>query len=464
MRLPGARRVVLAGSGVAVLLPLAVAFVPAGAEPPVAHVASVPAANVVASGTAFPRAAAVVPVRFQGSAGAAGNDAPRHRTHRAGVSILQIGDSHTAADLFTDAVRQVLQRKFGAGGIGYLSVGTPRPGVRSNLLKASASSGWSYEGIQRSSQPDAFALSGFNASTSREGETLSFSSPHAETYTRIELEVRTDPNAGSIAVEIDDEPRLTVSLASSKPGSKVFEIPASAGGTSFRKLVLRAGEAKPVTVSALGIFREGRGVTYSSVGFPGATVDVVGRFSERALRDDLGRLAPDIVVLAFGTNEGFDAKLDPVAYRDRYRSVIREIRAAVPGARLVMIGPPQGERPLPACKPVDGKPCESIPAADLPAPAEGENACPQRPAQLDKVREVQRGLAQAERIPFWDWWAIMPGGCGASRWAAADPPLMAKDHVHFTKAGYRKAGEAFAAFIEPEVRAALRGEDAVSND
>lgn len=94
----------------------------------------------------------------------------------------------------------------------------------------------------------------------------------------------------------------------------------------------------------------------------------------------------------------------------------------------------------------------------------GQGACPHRPAQLDQVRAVQRRLAEAEKIPFWDWWAIMPGGCGASRWAAADPPLMAKDHVHFTTAGYRIGGQSFAAFIEPDVRAALRGDDAVSHN
>jgi lysophospholipase L1-like esterase len=79
------------------------------------------------------------------------------------------------------------------------------------------------------------------------------------------------------------------------------------------------------------------------------------------------------------------------------------------------------------------------------------------------VREVQRRLADANRIPFWDWWALMPAGCGASRWAAADPPLMARDHVHFTTAGYRKSGEAFAEFLERDLKAALRGEDAVSH-
>jgi len=461
VNLSAGRRGVLAASGSAVLL-LAFAFVPVGGDPSPQHVVPVPAPPPILIETAMPGSEIIMPARFQPVA-TVGKDAPRIKSSRRGVSILQIGDSHTAADFFTDAARQALRRKFGVGGIGYMSVGTPHPGVRSNLLRVSASPGWTYEAIQRFPHPEVFGLSGFNASTSRQGETLTFSASSLEPYARIEIEVRTEPEGGTIVVEVDDEVRLTTALASTTPGSRMIKILAPAGESTFRKLVLRTGEAKPVTVSAVGIYRDVRGVTYSNVGFPGATVDVVGKLAEGALRNDLGRLSPDIVVLAFGTNEGFDAKLDPAAYQERYRSAVREIRTSVPKARLVMIGPPQGERPLPTCKPEEGKPCPA-PGMEKQTAAEGENACPKRPAQLDKVREVQRRIADAERLPFWDWWAIMPGGCGASRWAAADPPLMAKDHVHFTKAGYRRGGESFAAFLEPEIKAMLRGEDAVSND
>lgn len=461
MNLSAGRRGVLAASGSTVLL-LAFAFVPGGSDPSPQHVVPAPAATPIATETAIPGSAVVVPARFQPVA-TVDKDTSRLKSSRKGVSILQIGDSHTAADFFTDAARQALQRRFGVGGIGYMSAGTPHPGVRSNLLKVSASPGWTYEAIQRFPHPEVFGLSGFNASTSRQGEMLSFSASGPEPYSRIVIEVRTEPEGGTIVAEVDGEVRLTTSLASTTPGSREIEIPAPAGGSTFRKLVLRTAEAKPVTVSAVGIFRQGRGITYSNVGFPGATIDVVGKLADGALRTDLGWLAPDIVVLAFGTNEGFDAKLDPVAYRERYRAALREIKASVPKARLVMIGPPQGERPSPICKPEEGKPCPA-PGMEQQTTAEGEGACPKRPAQLDKVREVQRRIADAERLPFWDWWAIMPGGCGASRWAAADPPLMAKDHVHFTKSGYRKGGESFAAFIEPEIKATLRGEDAVSND
>ncbi|TGE00617.1 GDSL-type esterase/lipase family protein [Methylobacterium nonmethylotrophicum] len=440
MRLPGGRRGRLAAFGAAILLPVTVVALAPGAD----GETSVPR----------PAVAAVAPLRIGGA------EAPPVRHARRAVSVLQIGDSHTAADQFTGTARRILQERFGAGGIGYLAAGTPHPGIRSTSLSASASAGWRYDSLKRATRPDLFGLSGYVAGTDRAGETLSFASEVPVAYTAIEIDARTGPGMGAVAVEVDGAPVLAASLAAGIAERKTLTVRPPAGSAGFRRLVIRTTEARPVAFLGVGIVRAGAGVTYSSLGVPGATIDWLGRYPEATLADNVRRLAPDIVVLAFGTNEGFDAGLDPAAYERRYAAVLRVIRRAVPGARLVMIGPPQAERAAPACKPDPARPCPADPAAQ---PPEGADACPWRPPQLDQVRAVQRRLAAAERIPFWDWWGIMPAGCGASRWMSADPPLMAKDRIHFTKAGYRIGGQAFAGFLEPELRALLRGDDAVSH-
>ena len=58
--------------------------------------------------------------------------------------ILQIGDSHTAADLFTGQVRDRLQAKFGAGGL-FLPPGIPRSGVQSSEINIKADDAWTYK-------------------------------------------------------------------------------------------------------------------------------------------------------------------------------------------------------------------------------------------------------------------------------------------------------------------------------
>ena len=57
------------------------------------------------------------------------------------VHILQIGDSHTAGDRITGAVRAALQVRFGNGGRGVLPPGIPYDGYRPMQVQATVASG-----------------------------------------------------------------------------------------------------------------------------------------------------------------------------------------------------------------------------------------------------------------------------------------------------------------------------------
>ena len=72
-------------------------------------------------------------------------------SHR--LTILQLGDSHTAADFFTGRVRERLQQAFGTGGDAYIVPGKPHLGVRSALFDSDATDGWTYEALQKSDDP-----------------------------------------------------------------------------------------------------------------------------------------------------------------------------------------------------------------------------------------------------------------------------------------------------------------------
>src|SRR5947209_2774179 len=109
------------------------------------------------------------------------------REQRGSLGILQIGDSHTAADLFTGEMRKELQARYGNGGTGYVDIGQPHPGVRSAVLKTSVSDGWTYNALQTSGDASRFYLSGFDAETSRSGERLVFTSPQPIPYTLVDL-------------------------------------------------------------------------------------------------------------------------------------------------------------------------------------------------------------------------------------------------------------------------------------
>lgn len=443
---------------------------------------------------------------------------------RGGLTILQIGDSHTAADYFTGEIRRLLQRRFGNGGPGYLEIGRPHPGVRSAIVNVAVSSGWNYSALQKSDDSARYHLSGFDAQTRRAGETLKFTPAEPAAYDSIEIQTLSGPEHGEIEVSINDQPPTRYSLKSDEDGRQLFTIRPNKAGNTLQKLQIKTVNDRPVTISGVGVFNRRSGVSYSNVGFPGATIDIVNKYDGDMLEQELKSLAPQIVVLAFGTNEGFNDNLDLERYRSHYRSVIQKIRTASPGTRIVLVGPPQAnrvpagclkpgacgektaEKPATTPAPIDAQTLAAV--ADKPSPkAEGATAdkpadkpqapaaeknsaeapvvdksktaeahadkkklakaqnCPfPTPPRLDPVREAQKELAKQEQVAFWDWASIMPQSCGPQKWASANPRLMAADHVHFTPEGYRIGARAFTTFLMPVINQLRYRKYALSNN
>lgn len=363
-----------------------------------------------------------------------------------GLTIMQIGDSHTAADFFTGEVRRYLQARYGSGGPGYVDVGRPHLGVRSAALNVSATPGWSYSALQKSTELDDFYLSGFTAKTSRSGEVLSFSSDKPIPYDLVEVEAVTGPKSGSVDISFDGGEPIRRNLATPQQERIVYRfLPDGIALNELRRLSITTSDGQPVAISGLSIFNKSSGVSYSNIGFPGATVDILNKFDPKLLKDEIKRLAPQIIVLSFGTNEGFNDNLDLANYREHYRTVIRKIRSILPQVTLVMIGPAQAERVPSRC-------INDAASVRCAQHAKGEDGCAWPvPPNLDRVRAVQRNLAREEAISFWDWANVMPAKCGADTWSLANPRLMTGDHVHFTSEGYRTSASRFVEFLNPIV-------------
>ena len=160
---------------------------------------------------------------------------------------------------------------------------------------------------------------------------------------------------------------------------------------------------------------EGRDIALTAHGVVGATLDDLAR---RDPVPELDAPRPDLVILAYGTNEGFDDALDPVAYEALLRGQIARVRQAAPAAALMILGAPEALR------------------------GEGGGTCPgdtggrwKAPAMLAVVREVQHRVAASTGVAFWDWKGRMGGDCSAFTLAQGDTPLMRGDGVHLTHAG-----------------------------
>jgi lysophospholipase L1-like esterase len=438
------------------------ARIPSAAEPvpqaPPTRVASVPP-PAADSGAAAPAATTPQPVvdistvPLKSSTSGPGNSAPKTQGQR-GLVILQIGDSHTAADYFTAELRQKLQARYGNGGVGYLDAGKPHIGVRSGAMKVTASPGWTYHAIQRSDNIAEFWLSGFNAVASASGEALTFASDTPVPFDSIEIEALRQPGGGSIDISLDGAVKSSADLNGTAVEPVVLRLrPDGAPSDRVRQIEIRSRGAGVVSIASIGIYQKQSGVSYNNIGYPGATIDLVNKFDEKLMTDALRRLDPQIVVLVFGTNEASKPNLDAARYERSYEKAIARIKAALPNAQIVLVGPPDGAERPPHCLgkgPADAT-CHPAPPSDSALYTEPADCDWHTIAHLDLVRDIERKIAERHGFVYWNWATINPNQCAAHQLVAASPPLMTPDHVHFTPAGYVKGADLFLDALIPVI-------------
>jgi lysophospholipase L1-like esterase len=317
------------------------------------------------------------------------------------------------------------------------------------LIKSSLSAGWTYATLQKSNGGAPFSLTGFTATTSAPHEKVSLTAEVEAPYGLIEISTRIGPGRGAIEVALDNIACTEKHLASDNEERIVLRIiPSQCRKHGFKALTITTRDNGAVTLDAIGLFEKPSGLTYSNIGFPGATIDIINKFEPSILTQELKRLAPQIVVLAFGTNEGFKDDIDFEDYRAHFHDAIGRIRAALPNVKLVMILPPDAARLTAHCEPdaAAKATCQSGPKPAATDAAEKEVCAWRRPPQLDRIGDIQREIAQQMQIPSWDWSKLMPADCGAHIWWN-ERHFMARDHVHFTQDGYRFSAEQFAKFL-----------------
>jgi lysophospholipase L1-like esterase len=338
---------------------------------------------------------------------------------RAPIHILQIGDSHTSADAISNGMRAGLQARFGNGGRGVVAPGRPYQNYVTWNVTASQSGGWTANSWTNSNAASpALGLSGFTQTARAAGETIGLAADAPEhEFDRLVLCALAQPGGGTIVVRIGEEERRW-SLDAPRRVAACHAIDSAAPVASASVTTEGAGL---VSITSLATFRRGGGVVVSNLGVIGAQLAHFGRSDERVLRAEFAAYRPDLVIIAFGTNEGFDRRVSPGDYEAGLRTQIARIRRlAGAGVPILLVGAPDA-------------------ASRDPAAAGGDcGGGYYTPALLGEIRARQREVARALGLAFWDWEAAMGGRCAARAWHAAG--LMRDDHIHFTRDGGDRIG------------------------
>ena len=344
------------------------------------------------------------------------------------LRIIQLGDSHTANDAFSGRVRQDLQARFGAAGRGWLPAGVPYEYFRPRLVRV-AETGWRHLTPRGSKLP--FGLDAAIAESRRRGASMRLADTEAAGFDRLAIEFLAMPGGGAFSVAVDGRPPLRIATGAAAERVKRIEVPAPPHAHRVR---LASLDKRPVRLLGWAVERRAPGIVYENHGTVGATVALLARMSPQTLATELADSRPRLIVVAFGTNEGFDDALDPRRYAAEFRARVAALAQRAPGAAILVLGPPDGNRRRRACPPAQPQQMSCRPAAADPCRWHA-------PPRLAAVRRAQRAAAQRAGWAFWDWRGAMGGACSIDRFAAADPPLAYPEHVHLTDLGYEESAE-----------------------
>jgi lysophospholipase L1-like esterase len=326
-----------------------------------------------------------------------------HPTENASLHILQYGDSHTASDDWANQMRQDFQAKFGAGGPGYTLPGHPFLGYRRFDSRGSNSRGWYTGGIVTRKDDGIDGLGGISLTSESAGETVTLTVECEQ----LELHYLRQPGGGQLQFSVDGAPLETIDT-DGENSSAVYSYTASPGAHQY---ILRTVTSSPVRLFGW-VAQNHAGVTYETLGINGAQAERILEWNSAILNAELTSRDPALIVLAYGTNEALSRSWTAEEYRAALTEIIHRLRAAVPVASILLIGPPDCEH--------------RNRGRHAPFP------------HLDEVIEIQRDVAQANGCAFWDWRAAMGGPGSVRQWVQAG--LGQGDYTHLTGAGYRMAG------------------------
>lgn len=327
------------------------------------------------------------------------------------VRVAHYGDSPTTADLITADVRGMLQQQFGDAGAGFVLIAQPwawygHRGIGMN------SANWKIAVAGRPEYRDGlFGLGGgrFYGSV---GAVANWSLKNGQA-TSVEVAYQAQPGGGSFRFEADGQEvgSADTNAAIAQPAYVTFKLPVRA---SQMRILVTSGE---VQLFGVEFRKDGPGVLYSSLGINGGGVTLISRAYNRAhLATQLQHYRPDLVVLAYGTNEsGFPDFIDKT-WADELELAVTRIHTALPEASILLMSPmDRGELKS------DG----------------GIGTLATIPRLVQKERQVAADMG----VAFFNTFEAMGGSGTMARWYSSQPRLVGADYIHPLPAGAKIVGE-----------------------
>lgn len=332
--------------------------------------------------------------------------------------VTHYGDSPITNDGITAPVRRLLQEKFGDAGHGFILIDKPWDWYSHQAITFSSGGGWNHEAMIGGKESDGeFGLGGVSFHADGPGRFARFAPASdgdtGKDFSRMEVYYLQQPNGGQFNVSVNGGNPQTVSTAG-EPTSGFYEIKAPQAGANTFELKTVSGN---VRLFGAVLENDGPGIVYDSLGVNGAYAGLlVTVMNENHWIEQLRHRNPNLVVINYGTNESqYDSDSQMQLYEKYLHEVIRRVREALPKVAILVVSPmDRGKR-------VGGGKIITWPS-------------------IPRIVEMQRRVALAENVAFFNMYQAMGGDGTMARWYARKNSLVGGDLIHPSAEGAEIVG------------------------
>lgn len=346
------------------------------------------------------------------------------------------GDSHLAAGFFTQELQRLSQLPAAQVRSRWAPASLSRPGVRLPLRRSCVSPEWQYESAHAQAAGAALPGPGLvNMLSRQDGAWLALDMRDAAgqaVHTELRLLYQQTAQPMVLSLRVDGAQAQEVWLQG-PAGPAVLSLVSPQALSTVALQVLRGpfrlhGLEWPVPPSVR--------LQMDVFGYPGATVAGWRQVQAADVMHWWTRPPYDLVVLAFGTNEGNVQPFHAQAYRQTLQAAVGRWREVFPNTACLLVAP--GDRGV-WMRRSDGKRQGGTGSA-----GQGRPDVLRFTRVHEEIGQIQKEVAQAHGCLAWSMLEAMGGAGSAYRWARHDPPWMAKDLIHFTVAGYQRLAQLMA--------------------
>jgi len=346
-------------------------------------------------------------------AGGAGDDC-----RGAVTRVLHYGDSVITSDLISGTLRRQMQERFGDAGHGFILAANAWEWYFHNDVAHSASDAWTMSRITGPLSGDGiYGVGGVSFHTPDVASAwfaTASKGDYGRRVSRFDIYYEEQPAGGDVDVIVPGKAPETFSTRGGKKTSRVRSIAVPDGPA---QMTIRTRGSGDVRVFGVALERDVPGVVYDALGANGARARLWSSMSVEHWAEQMALRKPALIVLQYGTNESEEGKVVAETYKKQLGDLVEKVKRAAPDASVLVAAP------------LDR--------------AEREGGKMRTRAIIPELVDLQREVALAHGVAFWNTFDAMGGDGTFARWVKAEPQLASWDLTHPTPAGAEVIGDLF---------------------